>query len=407
MCVTVITSNNYLGSLNLVRKFKKASRVNLTFLQKNLRLTDKLFVYDKNIFGIFVRSFRVSNRKGLFFPKSHMGVFYSFFHNLEKLKISFTLSKEFFRRRFPLSKILIGRALQKKQFFFRGLGGVASYTRSFRALKELVEKNKVHYKVAEKSTVNFPFFLGGPFDSFLQLRDQAKYVNFLGVASKYLNLSRGLVRWLSINKRSYFSIRSIFRSNFSLINNSFFNFSFIALNSKRFLLRKINFFFKNRFFRKDVLYRVNKFILKSNWFDKVYKRRYNIRIRGYRDLDTAILNFFKNFIFLKIQNSVNNLFLTAVDMFGNTISWLSLGAAGSRNAVKKTDYATDTLATKFAIKLRSLNVRNLHLYLTVKLNKKVKNVLRGFRKMRLRMNLVTVNFVVPHNGLRRGRRRRK
>lgn len=403
----VVAGSIYLGNLKLIQQFKKASKVNLTFLQKNLNINDKLSFFDKNIFGIFVRSFRVYNRKCLFLPASYTSIFYSFFHNLEKLKLSFTLNKEFFKRRFPISKSLIAPVLQKKQFFFRGLSGAASYLRSFQVLKELVKKHRVSYRVLEKNTINFPFFLGGPFDSFLKLRDQAKYVNFLGVASKYLNLSRGLVRWLSINKRSYFSIRSVFKSSFSLINNSFFNFSFITPRSKRFLLKKINFFFKNRFFRKDTLYRVNKFILKSNWFDKVYKRRYNIRIRGYRDLDLAVLNFFKNFIFLKIQNSVNNLFLTAVDMFGNTISWLSLGAAGSRNAVKKTDYATEILATKFATRLRSLNVRNLHLYLTVKLSRKVKNVLRGFRKMRLRMNLVTVNFVTPHNGLRRSRRRRK
>jgi ribosomal protein S11 len=191
------------------------------------------------------------------------------------------------------------------------------------------------------------------------------------------------------------------------VNNSFFNFSFLSFRSKQFLLKKVNFFFRNRFFRKDVLYKINRFILKSGWFDKVYKKRYGIKVKRYRDLHLAVLNFFKNFVFLKIQNSVNNLFLTAVDMFGNTISWMSLGAAGSRNAVKKTDYAVDVLATKFASKLRFFNIRNLHLYLTIKLSRKVKNVLRGFRKMRIRMKVVTVNFVAPHNGLRRSRRRRK
>jgi ribosomal protein S11 len=391
----------------LIKHFKKASKVNVNFVQRGLGVIGTLGYNYKSVFNIFVNNFRIQIRKGVFVRKNCISIFYSFFHNLEKLKIKVNLHKEFFKRRFPISKVLIAPTLQKKQFFFRGLGGVSSYLQSFKNLQKFVKKNVPNYSIYGGDGTRSSFFLGGPFGSFVRLKDHSKYVSFLGIASRYLGLSRNLIRWLSTNKRSFFSLGPSFRSHFSLVNNSFFNFSILSSRSKQFLLRKINFFFRKRFFRKDILYGINRFILKSGWFDKVYKRRYGIKVKRYKDLRLAILNFFKNFVFLKIQNSVNNLFLTVVDMFGNTIGWMSLGAAGSKNAVKKTDYAVDVLATKFASKLRFFNIRNLHLHLTIKLSRKVKNVLKGFRKMRIRMNVATVNFITPHNGLRRSRRRRK
>lgn len=405
--VECVDDRVFLGNLNLVRYFKKASKININFLQKNLGIEEDLGYNFKNIFKIFINDFRFQIRKGFFYKKTYVSIFYPFFHNLEKIKVRVNLNKEFFKRRFPMNKVLVAPILQKKQFFFKGLSTVSSYVQSFKNLKKNLKKNVANYSVYGDNKTSSSFFLGGPFGSFMRLKDHSKYVSFLGFSSRYLNLSRNLIRWLSINKRSFFSLGSAFRSNFSLINDSFFNFSFLSFASKQSLLKKINFFFRNRFFRKDILYRINRFILRSGWFDKVYKRRYGIKVRRYRDLNLAVLNFFKNFVFLKIQNSANNLFLTAVDMFGNTISWMSLGAAGSRNAVKKTDYAVGVLSSKFAAKLRFFNIRNLHLHLTIKLSRKVKNVLRSFRKMRIRLNVVTVNFVTPHNGLRRNRRRRK
>jgi len=113
-------------------------------------------------------------------------------------------------------------------------------------------------------------------------------------------------------------------------------------------------------------------------------------------------------LFLIIKKSVNNIFCIVINNQGKLISYTSCGITGLKGPAKVTPYAAELVGKKLGIKLRLKKIRIIdYLILSIKLNRKVRNCLKGLYTEYIKIKHIVVLPKIAHNGLRKRKKKRR
>ena len=106
-----------------------------------------------------------------------------------------------------------------------------------------------------------------------------------------------------------------------------------------------------------------------------------------------------------LQSTMNNTIITLTDLVGNTLSCISAGNLGFKNARKSSHYAASSVADKIA--LNAYNAGYKFIILKLKgLGLGRTNALRAFKKSHLKFIQIQDITPLPFNGCRPSRKRR-
>lgn len=110
---------------------------------------------------------------------------------------------------------------------------------------------------------------------------------------------------------------------------------------------------------------------------------------------------------LLICKTVNNIFCNVININGVLIKYLNFGLINFKGAVKKTIYALEQLGLKLSILLKEQNILKLDYFiLTTKLDRKIRNILKGLYMGNIRVDKIYVLPKIAHNGLRKRKKKR-
>ena len=110
---------------------------------------------------------------------------------------------------------------------------------------------------------------------------------------------------------------------------------------------------------------------------------------------------------LFISKTTNNIFCNVININGKLIRYVSFGLINFKGSAKKTIYALEQLGLNLSIILKQRNIFYLDYFvLTTKLDRKVRNILKGLYKGNIKIKNFYVMPKVAHNGLRKKKKKR-
>lgn len=126
----------------------------------------------------------------------------------------------------------------------------------------------------------------------------------------------------------------------------------------------------------------------------------------YRKLK-SISNILQNKIFiLKIRSTLNNLYVTISNNFGQVILASSGGLTKITSSKRNTNYNLELILLIVIKKLQNLNIKNLFLNLDFLSLRKKKVITKILQKFQIKILGVQLNHIKAFNGIRLSKKRR-
>lgn len=112
--------------------------------------------------------------------------------------------------------------------------------------------------------------------------------------------------------------------------------------------------------------------------------------------------------FLIIKKSINNLFCIVINKNGKLMAYTTCGITGLKGPAKVTPYAAEQAGIFLGKKLQLKNINIIDcLFLSTKLNRKVRDCLKGLYSEFIKINKILVIPKFAHNGLRKRKKKRR
>ncbi|NQT89920.1 MAG: 30S ribosomal protein S11 [Candidatus Omnitrophica bacterium] len=106
-----------------------------------------------------------------------------------------------------------------------------------------------------------------------------------------------------------------------------------------------------------------------------------------------------------ILATFNNTIITITDLEGNAVCWASSGGSGFKGSKKSTPFAAQIAATKAAKKAKDSGMQQVDIQVKGPGSGR-ESAIRAVQAAGLRVNSISDNTPIPHNGCRPSKRRR-
>jgi len=106
-----------------------------------------------------------------------------------------------------------------------------------------------------------------------------------------------------------------------------------------------------------------------------------------------------------VSSTFNNTIITIADVLGNTLCWKSAGASGFKGSKRSTSYAAQTAAEEIGRTATVKGIVSLHVVLRG-IGDGRESAIRGLQAAGLRIESISDQTPIPHNGCRAPKRRR-